>query len=80
MRQEGEIKTINVNGIQGRSADLSSNSPIQQDGRPIPEHDWLVVVPHSNTSYLAVIFIAPERDFGALKATYQRMLDSLRIE
>ena len=80
MRQEGEIKTINVNGIQGRSADLSSNSPIQQDGRPMPERDWLVVVPQSNASYLALIFIAPERDFGALKPTYQRMLDSLRIE
>ena len=46
----------------------------------MPERDWLVVVPQSNASYLALIFIAPERDFGALKPTYQRMLDSLRIE
>jgi hypothetical protein len=80
MRQQGEIRTIDVNGIQGRSADLISNSPIQQNGNPVPEHDWLVVVPQSNGSYLSLIFIAPGRDFAALRPTYQRMLDSLRVE
>jgi hypothetical protein len=80
MRQESDIKAIDVNGIQGRSADLVSNSPIQQEGRPVPEHDWLVVVPRSDGSYLSLIFIAPERDFATLRPTYQRMLDSLRVE
>jgi hypothetical protein len=80
MRQQSEIRTIDVDGIQGRSADLISNSPIQQNGNPVPEHDWVVVVPQSNGSYLSLIFIAPERDFAALRPTYQRMLDGLRVE
>jgi beta-barrel assembly-enhancing protease len=81
MHQESEIRAINVNGVRGRMADLTSDSPIQQqDGRPLPEHDWLVVVPQSSGSYLSLVFIAPERDFAALRPTYQRMLDSLWVE
>jgi Zn-dependent protease with chaperone function len=80
MRQESEIRVIDVNGVRGRTADLTSDSPIQQDGRPLPEHDWLVVVPQSSSSYLSLVFIAPERDFTAIRPTYQRMLDSLRVE
>jgi Zn-dependent protease with chaperone function len=80
MRQAGEIRGSDVNGVQGRTADLTGNSPIQQGGTPIPEHDWLVVVPRSRGSYLSLIFIAPEKDFAALRPTYQRMLDSLRVE
>lgn len=80
MHQEGEIRSIDVKGSPGRTADLASNSPIQRDGKSIPEHDWLVVVQRSNSSYLSLIFIAPERDFEALRPTYHGMLDSLRIE
>jgi beta-barrel assembly-enhancing protease len=80
MRQEGDTRGIDVNGVQGRTADLTSNSPIRQGGGPLPEHDWLVVVPRSGGSYLSLIFIAPEKDFGTLRTTYQRMLDSLRVE
>jgi Zn-dependent protease with chaperone function len=80
MRQEGDVRTISVDGVQGRAVDLISNSPIQQDGRSVPERDWLVVVPKSGGAYLALIFIAPEKDFAAMRPTYQRMLDSLRTE
>ncbi len=80
MRQEGEIRRIDVHGVEGRTADLISSSPVQQGGRPLPEHDWVVVVPQSNGSYLALIFIAPERDFTSLRPTYRRMLDTLQIE
>ena len=80
MRQIGDVKPINVNGIEGRSVDLASNSPLQQSGRPLPEHDRLVVVPGPGGAYLSLIFIAPEKDFGSLRPTYQRMLDSLQVE
>jgi hypothetical protein len=69
-----------VNGIEGRSVDLAGDSPLQQNGRPIPEHDWLAVTPGPGGSYLYLIFIAPEKDFGALRPTYQRMLQSLGVE
>jgi hypothetical protein len=80
MRQSSDVHTIEVNGIPGRSVDLVSDSPLQQNGKPLPEHDWLVLAPGPGAAYLYLIFIAPERDFGALKPTHQRMLDSLRVE
>ena len=80
MRQSGEAHGIEVNGTPGREVDLSSDSPLQQNGKPLPEHDWLVVTPESGGVYLYLIFIAPERDFATLKPAYHRTLDSLRVE
>ena len=80
MHQSGDAHAIEVNGIQGRSMDLTSASPLQQDAKPLPEHDWLVVTPGPGGAYLYLIFITPEKDFGRLKPTYQRMLDSLHVE
>ena len=80
MRQNGSIRTASVNGTQGREVDLSSASPIQQNGSPLPERDRLVLVPASNGNFLYLIFIAPERDFGALEPTFEKMLGSLRMQ
>ncbi len=80
MHQNGDVRTINVNGIEGRTTDLASNSPVQQNGTAVPERDWLVIVPRSGGSYLYLIFIAPEKDFGTLRPTYQKMLDGVRVE
>ncbi len=80
MHQNGDVRTLQVNGVEGRSVDLASSSPLQQDAKPLPERDWLVVAPGPSGGYLYLIFIAPDRDFAALQPTYQRMLDSLRVE
>jgi hypothetical protein len=80
MRQTGNVRNIEVNGVQGRTADLAGDSPLQQNGKPLPERDWLVLAPGPNGAYLYMIFIAPEKDYGALKSTFQRMLDSVRVE
>ena len=60
--------------------DLSSASPIQINGSPIPERDRLVLVPASSGNYLYMIFIAPERDFGVLEPTFEKVQGSLRIQ
>jgi Zn-dependent protease with chaperone function len=80
MRQNGSITGASVNGMQARQVDLSSSSPIQQNGSAVPERDRLVLVPASNGNYLYLIFISPERDFGALEPTFDKMLESLRIQ
>jgi hypothetical protein len=80
MRQNGDVRTLAVNGVAGRSVELASDSPLQQSGKPLPERDWLVVAPGPGGAYLYLIFISPERDFGTLNSTYQRTLDSLRVE
>jgi Zn-dependent protease with chaperone function len=80
LHQNGDVRQISVAGVSGRSADLFGNSPVQQNGRPLAEHDWLVLLPRPGGTYLYLIFIAPENDFTALRPTYQKMLDGLRVE
>lgn len=80
MRETGLMRTISVNRTAAREVDLSSTSPLEQNGNPLPERDRLVVVPASDGSYVYLIFIAPERDFGALEPTFERMLDTFRVE
>ena len=80
MRQNGSVRSIEVNGTSAREVDLESNSPVQQNGAPLPEHDRVVVMPGTNGAYSYLILIAPERDFNALQPTYQKILDSLRVQ
>lgn len=80
MRADGNIRRFDVNAVSGRMLDLVSNSPIQQNGTPLPERDRLVVVPGNNGEYVSLIFIAPEKDFGALEPMFQKMLNSLRVQ
>ena len=80
MKQASQVIRIPVNGTDGRQVDLSSNSPIQQNGSPLPERDRVVVVPQSSSNLVYLIFISPEKDFRSLDATFQRMLGSLRIQ
>ena len=80
LHQNGDLRQVSVNGASARSADLFGNSPVQQNGKPLAEHDWLVLLPRPGSTYLYLIFIAPENDFAALKPTYQKMIDGLRVE
>ena len=80
MKQSGSIRSRDMNGASGREVDLTSNSPIEQNGSPLPERDRLVVRPDNNGNYLYLIFIAPERDFAALQPTFDRILNSVQVE
>ena len=79
LRLSGNTQNINVNGLQGRSVNLTGASPIQQNGEALRERDWLVTVARPQGGLLYLVFIAPERDFGQLRSTYERMLDSLQV-
>lgn len=80
LHQNSDVRSMTVNGSDARAVELISNSPIQQDGKPLPERDWLIVRSGPDGAFLYLIFIAPERDFSALQPSYQRMLDSLQIQ
>ena len=80
LRASGGAQSIDVNGMQGRTVNLTGNSPIQENGHPLPERDWLVAVPRGQGGLLYVVFIAPEKDFSQLRSSYQRMLDSLQVK
>lgn len=81
MQQVGKIQSINVNGVRGRSVDLTSTSPLQSsNGQPQRERDWLVTVPRNDGSIVFMVFIAPQGDFDHLRPTYEAMLKSLRLQ
>lgn len=73
------MERIQINGKEGRSIQLSGDSPVRQNGRSLREHDWLVAVPQGQGGLLYFIFIAPEPTFAQLRPTFQRMLDTAQI-
>jgi len=79
MQVSGDLKSVDVNGTQGRSVFLQGNSPLQQNGKPLPERDWLVTLPRPDGNLMYIVFVSPERDFNQLHPTYQKMLDSLQL-
>jgi beta-barrel assembly-enhancing protease len=80
LRVTGNAKDIHVNGVQGRSVDLTGASPVQQNGQPLNERDWLVTLPRGEGGLLYLVFIAPDKTFSQFRPTYQRMLQSLQLK
>ena len=70
---------IQVNGQQGRSTYLTGTSPIQQNGQPVPERDWLVTLPGPKGELVYLVFVAPEQEFNQLRPTFQKMLESFQV-
>jgi len=80
LQASGSTKSTQVNGMQARSQMLTGNSPIQQNGQPLPEQDWLVTIAGPNNQLVYTVFVSPQRDFNRLKSTYRRMLQSLQLQ
>jgi Zn-dependent protease with chaperone function len=80
MKISGQLKNMEVNGIQGRSLELQGNSPIQENGKPLPERDLLITVPRAQGGLVYVVLISTERDYDKLHPTYQKMLDGLQVK
>lgn len=80
LRQSGSPQNIRVNNLQGQSVQLTSTSPIEQNGRAQLERDWLVTVARpAGGGLLYLVFIAPENDFSQLRPTFEKMLHSLQL-
>jgi beta-barrel assembly-enhancing protease len=75
----GQIKQVQVDGMEGRAVPLRGPSPLSQNGQALNERDWLVTFPNPSGGLNYMVFVAPERDYSRLQPTYQRMLDSVRF-
>jgi Zn-dependent protease with chaperone function len=73
-------RKIQVDGADALSTMLAGNSPLQQEGRPLAERDWLVTMQRPEGGMLHLVFIAPENDFSKLQPTFQKMLASLQVK
>ncbi|HUO59811.1 MAG TPA: M48 family metalloprotease [Candidatus Acidoferrales bacterium] len=81
MKAVGSAQRIRVNGLQGRSVDLVSTSPLQdQSGSPLQERDWLVTVDDGSGGTVMLIFIAPDKEFSSLRPTFENILRSVQVQ
>jgi hypothetical protein len=78
MQQNGDVASIQVGQQQANSVDLRGQSPVQDGGMGLAEHDWLVTIARPDGGISYIVFVAPERDFATLRPTFQAMLESFR--
>jgi predicted Zn-dependent protease len=80
LRAVGQASDIRVNDVAGKSLDLLGSSPLKDSkGQALQERDWLVTLQRADGSLLYVIFVAPDKDFPALRPTYEQMLKSVQL-
>lgn len=80
LRIIGHDEAITVNGVQGRSVDMVTSSPINDsNGQPQRERDWLVLIPWQQGRDIYLVFIAPENDFDRLRPAFEQMLRSFQL-
>jgi peptidase M48-like protein len=80
LKQLGNDEDIRVNGVAGKSVDLIGSSPIQENGKPVRERDWLVTMRRGDGSLLYLVFISPDQNFGTLRPVFEQMLRTFRVK
>jgi beta-barrel assembly-enhancing protease len=81
LKQIGHDETIRIKGVSGRSVDLIGSSPIKDaQGRAIEERDWVVTMPRRDRSVLYLVFISPDKDFGAMRPAFEAMVRTLQVK
>ena len=71
----GPVADVIVNQVHGRSLE-ATNSGGAGGGT---ERDWIVAVPEPQGTLRYVVFVAPDTDFDALRPTFERMLQTLKL-
>ncbi|HKS76887.1 MAG TPA: M48 family metalloprotease [Terriglobales bacterium] len=80
LKQLGNDEDIRVNGVAGKSVDLIGTSPIQENGKPVRERDWLVTVKRKDGSLLYLVFISPDSSFATLRPVFEQMLRTFQVK
>jgi hypothetical protein len=81
LKQIGHAETIRINGVAGKSVDMVGTSPIKDSqGKAVAERDWVVTLPRHDGTVQYLIFICPDKDFAAIRPTFETMLRSVRIQ
>lgn len=56
------------------------SSPLATASKPMPERDWLITVQRPDGSLSYLVFIAPERNFSALRPAFKRILSTFALK
>jgi len=80
IKAAGKPKTVTINGIEGRSVVMQSQSPFRNPaGNVQVERDWLVTLPQRDGSAIYMVFVAPEAEFSLFQPTFESMLQSVQF-
>ncbi|MDI3255000.1 MAG: M48 family metallopeptidase [Bacillota bacterium] len=77
MKPATSIQDVLVNKQAGKSVEFV-NQGASAGGAA--ERDWLVAISRSDGSLSYLVFVAPQKDFESLRATYEQMLRTFRIQ
>ena len=74
-----DATSLTVSHQHALQIEFLGSSPLATAASPMPERDWLITVhrPDSSLSYL--VFIAPEKNFNALRPTFKRILSTFAL-
>ena len=78
MGQLSDVTPIDVGDTPAAAVDLQGHSPLQQGGAPLYERDRIVTFARSDGNLTYIVCVAPERDFTAMKPTFDAMVRSFR--
>ncbi|HEX3436823.1 MAG TPA: M48 family metallopeptidase [Pseudacidobacterium sp.] len=71
------IEDVRVNQQPGKSVEFLNQ--VASAGSEA-ERDWMVTIQRNDGSLSYVVFVAPQKDFEALRGTYEQMLRTFRIK
>jgi Zn-dependent protease with chaperone function len=80
LKQIGRAETLRIKAGTAKSSELIGGSPIKDaQGKALQERDWLVTVARKDGTVLYLIFIAPDKDFSAMRPTFEAMVRTLVV-
>jgi hypothetical protein len=78
MGQLSEVTPIDIGDTPAAVVDLQGHSPLQQGGAPLYEHDRIVTFARADGTLSYMVCVSPERDYTAMKPTFDAMARSFR--
>ncbi|MGA8042229.1 MAG: M48 family metallopeptidase [Terracidiphilus sp.] len=75
-----DATALTVNRRPALSVEFIGSSPLATSGKPMPERDWLVTIQRPDGSLSFLVFIAPERNFNALRSAFGKILGSFTLQ
>lgn len=76
LQQLNGTSSINVNGRAGMALELRGRSPVVENGKTLPERDWLITVAAPDGDLHYIVFVSPERDFARLRPSFITIINS----
>jgi len=77
MKATTGVDEIRVNQRDARSVEFQNQGASAGGGT---EHDWLVTVTHDDGSLSYLVFVAPQKDFEALRPTFEQVLRTFKVK